>query len=173
MAVKQPVRDKFWEYVQVGSENECWPWQGSKTHGYGVLDAGHKTMTAHRFAYELVNGPVADGLEVRHTCDNRPCCNPAHLLTGTRQDNNQDRRDRNRSARGEKSASARLTEAQVSEIRRLRLAGDEYWKIAEKYSISISTARAAARGKTWKCVPCPVAPPQRAKGNQYTRRRTS
>lgn len=90
---EQPER--FWAKVQKRAEHECWPWLGcvAKPQGYGR--AG-KRGYAHRLAYEIVHGPIPDGLEVRHACDNRICCNPAHLSIGKRKDNVQDMLERGR-----------------------------------------------------------------------------
>lgn len=72
-------------------ENECWPWIGAKTHdGYGQIAKDGAPIGAHRAAYEQANGPIAAGLLVRHKCNNKQCCNPAHLEVGTHADNAQD-----------------------------------------------------------------------------------
>jgi hypothetical protein len=76
----------------------CQPWQGYRLKaGYGMLNTGpqpdgkHGLRYAHRLAWELANGRrLRDGEVVRHTCDNPPCCNPAHLLVGTQADNIED-----------------------------------------------------------------------------------
>jgi hypothetical protein len=47
----------------------------------------------------LEHGPIAEGVVIRHSCDNRPCCEPLHLLSGTHADNVQDRVARGRTAR--------------------------------------------------------------------------
>ncbi len=86
--------EEFWARVGVGGERECWPWLRTKhSNGYGVI--GRKkprimTFYAHRLAYEFVHGIIPDGLVVRHSCDNPPCCNPAHLSLGTKSDNARD-----------------------------------------------------------------------------------
>ncbi|MFB9187253.1 HNH endonuclease signature motif containing protein [Dactylosporangium sucinum] len=49
-----------------------------------------KLLLAHRVAWEVANGqPIPDGLQVLHSCDNPPCCNPAHLSIGTQAENMQ------------------------------------------------------------------------------------
>jgi hypothetical protein len=79
--------DRFWAKVDTTGDG-CWPWLGClSTAGYGR--AG-KRGYAHRLAYEFAYGPIPAGLEIRHACDNPPCCNPAHLLVGTREDNAHD-----------------------------------------------------------------------------------
>lgn len=78
---------------QVG---ECLEWQGARhKFGYGQFRVGNgtkrgKMIYAHRFAYELEHGPIPDGMEVLHTCDNPPCCRGSHLVLGTQMENMQD-----------------------------------------------------------------------------------
>lgn len=51
---------------------------------------------AHRWAWADRFGSIPDGMRVCHTCDNPPCCNPAHLFLGTDADNAQDRASKGR-----------------------------------------------------------------------------
>lgn len=71
----------FWRRVDRGGPNECWRWLGSKTGpGYGTFYRDHKrNFNAHRFSYELVHGPIPEGLHIDHLCRNPWCVNPAHL----------------------------------------------------------------------------------------------
>jgi len=79
--------NRFWRSVAVGSENECWPFVGAiAKRGYGRF----ASWPAHRLAFRLTHGAVTDGLVVMHSCDNPPCCNPAHLSEGTITENNLD-----------------------------------------------------------------------------------
>jgi len=72
------------------TESGCWEWTRSiNVDGYGDIRAGggqHRRY-AHRFAYELLVGPIPDGLELDHLCRNRCCCNPAHLEPVTHAEN--------------------------------------------------------------------------------------
>ena len=78
--------------------SDCVLWTGGKiSTGYGkkYLGAG-KERTAHRWTWEQANGPIPDGLIVRHSCDVRLCVNLEHLLLGTQQDNVNDMIERGR-----------------------------------------------------------------------------
>jgi hypothetical protein len=78
---------------RIGESDECWPWLGSRTvNGYGRLGNRY----AHRLVYEQEVGPIPDGLNVLHSCDNPPCVNPRHLRVGTQADNARDALERGR-----------------------------------------------------------------------------
>lgn len=71
-------------------DNSCWLWTGGQHDGYGQLDYNGTHWRIHRLTYTLAKGPIPKGLVVRHTCHNRICCRPDHLIVGTQADNIQD-----------------------------------------------------------------------------------
>lgn len=63
---------------------ECWVWPGTiGNHGYGVVCG----QLVHRMVFELLVGPIPEGLQLDHLCRNRPCANPHHLEAVTRREN--------------------------------------------------------------------------------------
>lgn len=76
---------RFWVRVEKG--DGCWLWHGTRCDGYGHFRGHGKSRGAHRIAYELLIGPVPEGLELDHLCRNRGCVNPAHLEPVTHEEN--------------------------------------------------------------------------------------
>lgn len=79
MTVFRPLSERFWERVNRHGANGCWEWTGGKVTGYGQTSSRGRQFYAHRVAYELLVGPIPEGLTLDHLCRNRGCVNPAHL----------------------------------------------------------------------------------------------
>lgn len=131
-------------YIRTAGRDECWPWIGAVgKDGYGSFDG----TQAHRMIYQALHGPLPPEVVVRHTCDNPPCCNPKHLITGSHADNVFDRVQRRRGAVGERSGRAKLTEDQAKEIL-VSPHGNSY--LAMVYNVSRDTVKKIRSGKIWK-----------------------
>jgi hypothetical protein len=151
---------------------------GSTPGGYGIFSLGSRSAGArgaHRVAYELTSGPIPEGRLVCHRCDNPPCCNPAHLFVGTYADNNRDaiakgrahghyapacdlryqrgdahysRQRPERLARGQRHGMAKLSSAEVGEIRAAYRRGMGV-RLARRYGVTPSHICRIVRGEVW------------------------
>lgn len=138
--------DNFVRFMQfvifVGERrSDCWEWSGSCPGGrHGHFSIGAGTVKAHRWIYELLHGPIPDGLVIRHKCDNAKCVNPLHLESGTVADNARDMVERGRlpDRSGEKHPLAKLNEKAVAGIRHAAALGATQKQIAERFGISRS-----------------------------------
>lgn len=149
------VPDRFWSHVQRGGPDECWPWQACIANGHGhscvQVDGRVINQRAHRISFVLAGG-VLEGREVvRHSCDNRACCNPAHLLKGTQGDNIHDAIERNRLSppphpKGAAHPRARLTDDDVRAIRASPLSQSV---LGRQYGISQPHIGKIKRGDSW------------------------
>lgn len=80
---------RFWNKVQPNPDTGCWEWTGSKNKRapYGRFLWQGKVELAHRLAYEMLIGPIPEGLVIDHCCRHHSCVNPAHLDIVTQRDN--------------------------------------------------------------------------------------
>lgn len=81
--------DRFWAKVDKDGPGDCWLWTAALADGYGVCKRPPvgTSRRAHRIAYELIVGPIPEGLDLDHLCRVRRCVNPAHLEPVTRRVN--------------------------------------------------------------------------------------
>lgn len=137
---KIPFEEKYIPEPNSG----CWLWTSYwDNKGYGIMSYGRK---AHRESFELYVGPIPDGYYVCHKCDTPCCVNPNHLFIGTTQENTKDRHSKGRSARGERSGPAKLTEEQVREI---RISKESSRSLCKKYGVSYGLIGHIRRGRVW------------------------
>lgn len=135
----------------VRTPDGCLEGQGKPTRG-GYLrgaDREGNVKLLHRVAYEEAFGPIPVGFCVCHRCDNRRCCEPAHLFLGTDADNNADMVAKGRASRGENRGAAKLDPAKVREIRRLLEAGMAKRQIAFRFGVTDIAILKIARRQTW------------------------
>jgi hypothetical protein len=148
--VRAAIRER-----SIVTDTGCWEWSGSKIiHGYGALRWNGKHWRVHRLAYTLFVGPIPDGAEVCHRCDNPPCCNPDHLFLGSHVANMLDASTKGRLSGngdriGEANGNSRLT---VADVRAIRASGMTQVALAQKYGVSQPTISAIRLRKIWRSV---------------------
>lgn len=159
---------RFWSHVDIQTPLECWHWdRGRDFDGYGKFAFKGTTLRAHRVSYYLHYGVDPLDLLVCHRCDNPRCVNPYHLFLGTASDNIQDAFDKGRlivpagdehwtrahpeyHPRGEQVGGAKLTTADVIEIRRLyTVERIKQGDIAKRFGVTRECISAIIRGKNW------------------------
>jgi hypothetical protein len=130
----------------------CWLWIGYRDpNGYGRLHLKGTPQLAHRLAYAVRYGSIPDDRQACHKCDNPQCVNPEHIFLGSQADNNHDKirkgRARQGHALGEEHGIAKLTEAQVREIRSNGKSDPENGRL---FGVSSATVFAIRHRKTWR-----------------------
>lgn len=157
---KQKIQQNFFEghrdKIGRGGPDDCWLWTAYRhRQGYGVVRIGRKVRLAHRAAYEAVHGKgSAEGLVVRHRCDTPACVNPGHLELGTQADNVRDRDERERrvAPNGERHGMAKLTEADVREIRATYVRGSSdlgQYALARRFGVAQTLIGNIVRREGW------------------------
>jgi hypothetical protein len=146
------LADRFWSKVQ--KSDSCWIWTAAKYRdGYGAFRIANTIVRAHRCAWELANGPIHEGQQVLHRCDNRPCVRPDHLFLGTNAENHADMAAKGRSQVGIRHHNVKLTESDVYAIRLARSKGQTLIAIAKQFGIAFQSVSRIVHGDRWKHLP--------------------
>lgn len=136
--------------------DECilWPFAAAGLRvKYGrMTDEKGVTIGAHRFVCMKVHGkPPTRKHQAAHLCSNSLCLNPRHLRWATRKENEADKIAAGRTNRGSRNGRSKLTEAQVQEIRRLRVEQElTHQALAERFNCSRRMIGFILRGSHWR-----------------------
>lgn len=155
-----PIMDKFWKYVEIKGDDECWEWIGGRLpDGYGKTtvrgeDGISRFVVASRFIYEHTYGELPETLKVCHTCNNPPCVNIKHLYADTDKGNHDYAVACGRMTRlrGEEHGMARITEDDVRKIRAELLSGTRTSVLAKRYKMTTTNIISIGKRETWKHV---------------------
>lgn len=145
MSLPRWMHNSVWERI-LSRRNiigDCWEYNGTlDSGGYGMVSVLAKKMKVHRVAWEILRGPILEGMKVLHRCDNTRCFNVEHLFIGTQLDNINDMFAKGREAnqRGVANGNVKLTEKQIGEILQLLAKGELRQKdIAQLYGVAQTT----------------------------------
>lgn len=171
--MKPSRAERFWARVE--KLDGCWAFKGAHSaDGYGSFWDGTRAVRAHRYAWELANGPIPAGLLIRHSCDNPSCVRPDHLSLGTDADNKADSMARGRHHHGERHANARLTNDLVLLIAARVAAGEVQAAVARDLGVSAHAVRSVVSLRTWRHIERPAVVPTPIRGErQHFARLTS
>ena len=146
--------------AKVDRSGGCWLWLGGcDKDGYGKFQiaTGRESpkqlhVRAHRIAFEIANGPLAEVIILLHECDTPRCVNPDHLRPGTQADNIADRDRKGRQIFGERHWRAKLSATDVIEIRKRRADGESKRNLASIFGVSEATVWQIEERQTWRHV---------------------
>lgn len=167
---RRPAVERFWS--KVFKTLTCWLWTAGRfqkpgQQPYGAFAVNHQNRPAHRYAWELVGPPIPPGHGIYHICDVSLCVRNddegwyevggkllprrGHLFMGTQADNMADMVQKGRSLSGARSPRgiARLTVADVLEIRRLRNTGVSQVTLGSMFGVSPNHVSGIIHRRYW------------------------
>jgi hypothetical protein len=123
-----------YEVRDCGYETPCWVWLWHTTaSGYGWF----QNRLAHGVFWERENGPVPSGRQLDHLCRNRACIRVDHMEIVTNAENQR------------RGLNAKLTEANVREIKRRLAMRETQHALAAEFGVSQGLIGHIATGRAW------------------------
>lgn len=137
---------------EVSNQRGCLIWLG-RLDNYGRARFGHRNLIAARVVWEMGRGPIPEGIDVLHECDEPACVNILHLFLGTHQENMQDASRKGRIARGERVSTCKLNPFKVRVIRYLVLkCGWSKRSVGIRFGVSQPQIRKIVERRDWAWV---------------------
>jgi hypothetical protein len=168
MAGNPNILDRIVAKSQPDINTGCWVWSGfTDRDGYGTIKVSGISRRAHRVAYEVWHGPIAENLVVRHRCDNASCVNPNHLLVGTHAENVQDMDARGRRTiqLGPKNNGVKVSVDQVIAAFTDRRATSV---VARDLGMTRENVGMIRRRRSWRSVTDHLPQPEYQKGSRWS-----
>lgn len=156
---RKSTPESFWNRLDTTS-SACWHWTGAtNSSGYGTIMYQGRAATAHRTAAFLAG--LVDSTDaprdrkgtgfILHACDNRRCCNPAHMRVGTYAENQIEAYTRRRrvAQRGATHTNAKQTDKSVALVKDMYAHGVSQGAIAKLLHVSQASISNITLGKTY------------------------
>lgn len=138
--------------VDPNHDSPHWLFPICKDKFYGQVYFNQKVVRAHRIAWIAYNKKeIPDGLDTRHICKEKACCNPEHLTIGTRKENIQDRREQGTHTEGEMHPVSTITNEIAIQIKNSKGDGTRADR-ADRFNVSIYVVQNIDNGSSWKNV---------------------
>lgn len=137
----------FAEGVAAVGVGPCVVWPGSRNHGgYAIWNrVGHARRVA-RAVWEATDGPVPEGREILHSCDESSCIRRGHLRAGSHSENMAEMTARGRAARGDRNGKTTLSDESIAEMRRLKATGLSNRQLAARFGMDRSNVSRVCNG---------------------------
>ncbi len=145
------ARQEIYRALATKDKIACWIWQFNRVaKGYGLVLWQGRMSYANRIVCELAHGePPSPSHHAAHSCGKSSCINPHHLSWKTPKENEADKHIHGTSSQGEGNARAKLTNADVQEILRLRNDGMTQPALAKQFGVTQSVISNVLNGKRW------------------------
>ncbi len=140
---------------ELSEDDECALWPFSMRKGYGVVRQSDKLRNAQHVIWEAYyRVPWPENMLALHAagarrCSSTACVHPLHCVPGTEKENAADKLEDGTHSRGANSATAKLTEEQVLEIREKHSKGATQTALAGLYNVSRPTIADIVHGRSW------------------------
>ena len=151
---RQKRHHRFKSNISKDPVTGCWNWKSTLNRlGYGVFVAGNRTKgtyfrkSAHRTAWMMRYGPVPEGKNLLHSCNNPACVNTDHLRIGTHKQNMEDRKAAGNYLQGSKHFNSKYTEELARSV--YAAEGAEH-AVARRFGVPRDWVNRVRSGRGWK-----------------------